>query len=31
MGPNQTYKTLHSKGNDKTKQNTTYRMGEKYL
>ena len=28
MGPNQTYKHLHSKGNNKQKEKTTYRMGE---
>ena len=28
MGPNQTYKLLHSKGNNKQKEKTTYRMGE---
>ena len=28
MGPNQTYKLLHSKGNHKQSEETTYRMGE---
>ena len=28
MGPNQTYKLLHSKGNHKQNKKTTYRMGE---
>ena len=28
MGPNQTYKLLHSKGNHKQNENTTLRMGE---
>ena len=28
MGPNQTYKLLHSRGNHKQNKNTTYRMGE---
>ena len=28
MIPNQTYKLLHSKGNDKQNENTTYGMGE---
>ena len=28
MGPNQTYTLLHSKGNQKEKKKTTYRMGE---
>ena len=28
MGPNQTNKILHSKGNHKQNENTTYRMGE---
>ena len=28
MGPNQTYKLLHSKGNNKQNEKTTYRMGE---
>jgi len=28
MGPNQTYKLSHSKGNHKKPKNTTYRMGE---
>jgi len=28
MGPNQTYKLLHSKGNHKQNEKTTYRMGE---
>ena len=28
MGPNQTYKLLHSKGNHKQKEKKTYRMGE---
>ena len=28
MGPNQTYKLLHSKGNHKQNQKTTYTMGE---
>ena len=28
MGCNQTYKCLHSKGNHKQNENTTYRMGE---
>ena len=27
MGPNQTYKLLHSKGNHKQNEKTTYRMG----
>ena len=27
MGPNQMYKLLYSKGNDKPNENTTYRMG----
>ena len=30
MGPNQTYKLLHSKGNYKQNK-TNYKMGEKYL
>ena len=29
MGPNQTYKTLHSKGNDKTKQKDNLQNGGK--
>ena len=29
--PNQAYKLLHSKGNHKQNEKTTYRMGEKYL
>ena len=29
MGPNQTYKTLHSKGNDKTKQKDNLYNGRK--
>ena len=28
MGPNQTYKLLHSKGNHKQNKKKTYRMGE---
>ena len=28
MGPNQTYKLLHSKGNHKQKEKTTYGLGE---
>ena len=28
MGPNQTYKFLHSKGNKEPKEKTTYGMGE---
>ena len=28
MGPNQTYKLLHSKGNHKQNKKTTYRMEE---
>ena len=28
MEPNQTYKLLHSKGNHKHDEETTYRMGE---
>ena len=28
MGPNQMYKLLHSKGNHKQNEKTTYRMGE---
>ena len=28
MGPNQTYKLLHNKGNHKQNEKTTYRMGE---
>ena len=28
MGPNQTYKPLHSKGSHKQNEKTTYRMGE---
>ena len=28
IGPNQTYKLLHSKGNHKQNEKTTYRMGE---
>ena len=28
MGPNQTYKLLHSKVNHKQNKKTTYRMGE---
>ena len=28
MGPNQTYKLLHSKGSHKQNENTTYRMEE---
>ena len=28
MGPNQTYKLLHSKGNHKQNEKTTYGMGE---
>ena len=28
MGPNQTYKLLHSKGNHKQNEKTTHRMGE---
>ena len=31
MGPNETSKLLHSKGNHKQDQKTTLRMGEKYL
>ena len=31
MGPNQTYKTLHSKGNDKTKQKDNLYNGRKIL
>ena len=31
MGPNQTYKLLHSKGHHKQNENTTYIKGEKYL
>ena len=29
MGPNQTYETLHSKGNDKTKQKDNLQNGKK--
>ena len=29
MGPNETYKLLHSKGNRKKNKKTTYKMGEK--
>ena len=29
MGPNQTYETLHSKGNDKTKQKDNLQNGRK--
>ena len=28
MGPHQTYKLLHRKGNHKQKEKTTYGMGE---
>ena len=28
MGPNQTYKLLHSKGNQKQNEKTTYRVGK---
>ena len=28
MGPNQTYKLLHNKGNHKENKKLTYRMGE---
>ena len=28
MGPNQIYKLLHSKGNDKQSEKTAYRVGE---
>ena len=28
MGPNQIYKLLHSKGNHKQNEKTTYEMGE---
>ena len=28
MGPNQTYKLLHSKGNHKQNEKTAYRLGE---
>ena len=28
MGPNETYKILHSKGNNKIPEKTTYRMAE---
>ena len=28
MGPNQTYKLLNSKGNNKQDEKTTYRLGE---
>ena len=28
MGPNQIYKLLHSKGNHKQNEKTTYRLGE---
>ena len=28
MGPSQTYKLLHSKGNHKLNKKTTYRIGE---
>ena len=28
MGPNQTYKLLHSKGNHKQNEKTTYGLGE---
>ena len=28
MGPNQTYKLLHSQGNHKQKEKTTYGLGE---
>ena len=28
MGPNQTYKLLHNKGNHKENKKPTYRMGE---
>ena len=28
MGPNQSYKLLHSQGNQKQNKKTTYRMGE---
>ena len=31
MGPNQTYKLLHSKGNSKTKQKEILQTGRKYL
>ena len=31
MGPNQTYKFLHSKGNHKQNEKTTYGLGEKHL
>ena len=31
VGPNQTYMLLHSKGNHKQNEKTTYRMREKYL
>ena len=30
MGPNQTYKLLHSKGNHKQNKKTTYRVGENF-
>ena len=29
MGPKQSYKILHSKGNQKENKKTTFRMGEK--
>ena len=29
MGPNQTYKLLHRKGNHKQNEQTTYQLGEK--
>ena len=31
MGPNETYKRLHSKENHKQNKKTTYRLEEKYL
>ena len=30
MGPNQTYKLLHSQGNHKQNKKTTYGTGEKF-
>ena len=30
VGPNQTYKLLHGKGNSKQNEKTTYRMGENF-
>ena len=31
MGPNQTYKLLHSKGNEKTEKKKSEKTGRKYL